>query len=197
MFTIGSLQLGWRGGKGGGSKAGAGCSCVPVERNWIRGPYAKHALVEGWEGRVLHPCPPHPYPCFLYTVLGPELGGRCWYRSDRHPLRAQAAQVTFQSLPQHLRQLKLPRKWLWWRGKCEPSPTKATGWGYKGRLTKSDHWKGFRGHLTQASHFTNGETEAQRKEVDFSNNMRNQRLSKAENATPPPRRYARPKVWNL
>lgn len=123
-------------------------------------------------------------PCFHLPVLGPELGGRCWHRSDRRPVRAQAALATCQSLLQHLAQLKLLRKWPWWGGECacvppHPVPGKhhlrghPAGLACGGRLMTPEHWKGFRGHLSQAFPFTNGETEAQREEVNFSNSTRN------------------------
>lgn len=37
-----------------------------------------------------------------------------------------------------------------------------------------EHGKGFRGHLSHTSPFTNGETEAKREEVNFANNVRNE-----------------------
>lgn len=43
---------------------------------------------------------------------------------------------------------------------------------------------GFRGHLAQPLHFTHRETEAQRGEVNFSNNVKSERLQKAENSPP-------------
>ena len=108
-------------GRGGGSGAGTGRPSVFL----LRGTgWACIRCRGGREGS----CISAPYPCFLLTLPGLELGGRCWCRSDRHPVRAQAAQTAFQSLPQHLGQLKLPRKWPWWGGECAPRPqTRAPG----------------------------------------------------------------------